>query len=337
MTKKRVGGKNPSGERAHAIHERCRNMPAHAKAIGKTERRPFRAHNISGEALAIDPGAGGLIASVLRGAQPSPQAFGFFYDVPRPLRFVPEAYTDNYGNVVPSSVEDGVAVLCLDGPLEHHDQGMSWGPHSYECLTREIQAALDCGAVEAVVLKMDSPGGVAAGMGEAHKRIRTLVEAYGKPVYAFADEMACSAAYHLASACSEVWTTPAGHVGSVGVILCTIDETKALDKAGVSVDYVVSGARKADLHPGSPVTEQVRAVAQAKVDKLAGQFFRAVASARGKAPGGSALADAAAVQALQAGVFVGDDAVAAGLADGIASWPEFIGYVKRAIRMGQAA
>lgn len=287
--------------------------------------RAFRAVAVAGEALAIDPGAGGLIASVLRGQQPSPQAFGFYYDVPGPLAFDPEA------------IEEGVAVLCVQGPLEHHDSGGGWGPHNYEALTCQIECALEHAEVRALVLKIDSPGGVAAGMGAAHRRIRDLMKAYSKPVYAFADEMACSAAYHLASACREVWGDEASHLGSVGVILCTVDETAALDKAGVKIRYLVTGARKADLHPGQPVTDEALSVAQAKVDKLGRQFFRAVAHARGKAPGGKRLAGPAAVRALQAGVFVGNDAVAAGLADGIASWPKFLGYVKAAVRMGQAA
>lgn len=283
-------------------------------------RRAFRAVAIPGEALAIDPGAGGLIASVLRGAQPSPQAFGFYYDIPGPLVFDPEA------------IDDGVAILCVSGPLEHHDRGSSWGPHNYERLTDQIGCALDHAGVRAVVLKLDTPGGVAAGMGEAHRRIRELKKSSGKPVYAFADEMACSAGYHLASACTELWTTEAGHIGSVGVILCTVDESASLEKMGIKIRYLVTGARKADLHPGAEVTPEVLSVAQAKVDKLGRQFFRAVAHARSKTPGGKALADPAAVRALHAGVFVGDDAVAAGLADGIASWPKFLGYVKTAAR-----
>lgn len=300
------------------------------KRIRRPDPRPFRAATTPGEALAIDPGAGGLLASVLAGKQPSPQAFGFFYDIPRPLRFVPEEYDDGYGNVVPSSIIDGVAVLCVEGPLEHHDHGLSWGPHSYECLVREVECALDHGDVRAVVLKVDSPGGVAAGMGEAHKALRRLSVEYGKPLYGFADEMACSAAYHLISACREVWTTPAGHLGSIGVILCTVDETKRLEKDGVAVEYLVTGQRKADLHPGTAVNDEVKRVAQAKVDKLGRQFFRRVARSRGKAPGGSALATPEAVRGLQAAVFVGDDALRAGLVDGIASYEKFLRLVRGA-------
>lgn len=285
-------------------------------------RRAFRSVATLGEALAIDPGAGGLLASAISGRQPSPQAFGFMYDVPPPLAFDPEA------------TEDGIAVLELSGPIEHHDSGWC---HSYEALAWQAERAMQAGDVRAVVLKIDSPGGVAAGMGEAHKALRILSAKYGKPLYGFADEMACSAAYHLISACREVWTTPAGHIGSVGVILCTVDESKRLEAQGIAVRYLVTGRRKADLHPGTVVTDEVADVAQAKVDKLGRQFFRRVARSRGQAPGGSALSTPEAVRDLQAAVFVGDDAVGAGLADGVASWARFMRLVKGAVMSGAAA
>lgn len=290
--------------------------------VKKLARRAFRAVAVPGEALAIDPGGGGLIASVLRGAQPTPKAFGFYYDVPRSLQFDPEA------------IDAGVATMCIRGPLEHH--ACSW-MHSYECIAHEAERALAHAEVRALAFKIDSPGGVAAGMGETHKFLREMQAQYGKPIFAFANEMACSAAYALASACREVWTTEAGHVGSVGVILCTVDESASLDKMGVKVRYLVTGARKADMHPGTEITEEVLDVAQRKVDKLGAQFFQAVAKARAKAPGGKKLASPDAVRALQAGVFVGSDAVAAGLADGIASWPKFLGYVKQAVAGSRAA
>lgn len=285
------------------------------------ERRPYRAAAVPGEALAIDPGGGGLIASVLHGAQPTPQAFGFYYEIPPPIEFDAKA------------IDEGVAILCVRGPLEHHQ---TYWAHNYEDIEHTVESALAHADTQAAVLKIDSPGGVAAGMGETHARVRELMKAYGKPVYAFANELACSAAYSLASACREVWTTPAGHLGSVGVILGTVDESAMLDKMGIKFRYLVTGARKADLHPGQEVTEDVIKVAQAKVDKLGAQFFASVASARSKAPGGKKLAKPEAVRALQAGVFVGEDAVAVGLADGIASWPTFLGYVKGAVRAGAA-
>lgn len=273
----------------------------------------FRASLTMGEALAIDPGGGGLIASVLAGGAPSPQAFGFWSDLPGPLRFDPEA------------CDEGVAVFNLAGPIEHHDTGW-W--HSYEALQREVELAMKDPSVRAIALKIDSPGGVAAGMGESHRALRRMQDQYGKDVFAHADEMACSAAYNIASACREVWTTPEGNVGSVGVILCTVDETKRLEKEGTAIEYLVTGERKADLHPGTAVTSAVKAVAQAKVDKLGRHFFRAVARARAHA----GLDTPEKVRALQANVYVGADAVGAGLADGVAGWEKFLELVKRAAR-----
>lgn len=278
----------------------------------------FRAQPILGEALAIDPGGGGLIASVLAGAQPSPQAFGFWANVPGPLEFDPEA------------IDDGIAVFCISGPIEHHACGW-WA--SYEAIYREIECAMQCEACKAVVLKIDSPGGVAAGMGENHRAIRRLQKQYRKDCYAFGDELMCSAAYNLGSACKEVWTTPEGHIGSVGVILCTVDETKRLERDGVAVEYLVTGKRKADLHPGTAITSDVKAVAQAKVDKLGRHFFRSVARARAHA----GLDTPEKVRALQAGVYVGKDAVKNGLADGVCSWDSFLRIVKRAANQSKRA
>lgn len=272
----------------------------------------FRPQPTLGEALAIDPGGGGLLASVIRGGQPSPQAFGFFSYAPGPLEFDQEA------------IEDGIAILEINGPLEHHDYGW-W--HSYESIAVQVEEALKCSACNALVLKIDSPGGVAAGMGENHRAIVRLQAQYKKDCFAFGDELMCSAAYNLGSACKEIWTTPEGHIGSVGVILCTVDETKRLEKEGTAVEYLVTGKRKADMHPGTAITDDVKAVAQVKVDKLGRHFFRAVAKARAHT---GILTTPEDVRALQAGVFVGNDAVKAGLADGVAGWDEFLRLVKRA-------
>ncbi len=159
-------------------------------------------------------------------------------------------------------------------------------------------------------------------MGETHAEIRRLQRVTGKGIVAYLNQMACSAAYHVASACSEIWMPAEGVAGSVGVILCTVDETAALEKAGVAVRYVVTGKRKADLHPGQPVTDDVIKVAQEKVDLLGSMFFNAVGSARG--------ISASRVEGYQAGVFVGQQAKDARLVDEIGSWGQFLALVRKA-------
>ena len=286
---------------------------AHVAQQGARERRAWR-EAPTAEALAFDRWRlGSLIggepgeARVVR-----PSAFGLFFDWPSPLRFLGDD-----GRPLPGCLtDDGIAILTISGPLEHH---ASWWA-SYDDIAAQVEAALRYSATRALVLKIDSPGGVVAGMGQAHRAIRRLQRETGKPVIAWVDETACSAAYNIACACSEIWMPPEAQVGSIGVILCTIDESEHLKKEGIAVRYVVSGKRKADMHPGAPITDDVLREAQGKVDQLADAFFAAVARSRGMTP--------AAVAALEAAVFVGETAVEVGLADGVSDWPAFLGTLR---------
>jgi len=284
-----------------------------AERLGARPRRaPFRERPNPTEALAMDRSLFASFgkANVWNIVQPS--AYGMYFDVPAPMQFDPKSILDG-----------GIAVLNLQGPIGHHSD---WWWCNYEDLAMHIRCALEHGDVRAAVLKIDSPGGVAAGMQESHKAIRRMRKEFGKPIFAYVDEMACSAAYHVASACTEIWMPGSAIVGSVGVIMCTVDESEALDKAGIKVRYVVTGKRKADLHPGQPVTDDVLRVAQEKVDAHGRMFFDAVGKARAHAG-----LDPKRVESYQAAVFLGSKAIGAGLADGLASYPRFLSLVRASL------
>lgn len=251
----------------------------------RTEQRQFRATEQSGQHLLAM----------------QPEAFSFCYF---------GGYEDN---VVTA---DGIAIVTISGPLEHHP---SWFD-SYDAITSRIEEAMNDGTVRAVVMCIDSPGGDASGVEEAHRKIVALKKAIGKPLCAYSNENCYSAAYWLAASADEIWLPPTGGAGSVGVIAAAIDCTAANEKAGVKVELVTTGARKADGHPDRPLTDDVVKVLQARVDQLGKVFFASVGESREMKP--------EAVQALQAGVFLGQDAVAAGLADGVASWDEFMAAVR---------
>jgi signal peptide peptidase SppA len=184
-----------------------------------------------------------------------------------------------------------------------------FGGDGYDAIQARFAAALDDGAVRAVVLRVDSPGGEVAGCFEAARTMRTAASTKGKPVVAYADEMACSAAYALACIADEIVVPDTGVVGSVGVIATLAEESAALAAEGIAVAVITSGAAKADGHPAVPLADDARARIQAEVDYLADVFAGEVAGARGMTP--------AAVRGLEARVFYGPAAVAAGLADRI--------------------
>lgn len=285
-------------------------VKALAKLAGARPRRAqFRERPSPTEALAMDRSLFSALGPPGAWHVMQPSAWGMYFDVPAPMKFDTSVILDG-----------GIAVLNLHGPIGHHTD---WYWSNYEDLAKHVQCALEHSEVRAVVLKIDSPGGVAAGMQEAHKAIRRMQKATGKGVFGFVDEMACSAAYHVGSACCELWGTRSCIAGSVGVILCTVDETEALEKHGIKVRYVVTGKRKADLHPGQPVDDEVLKIAQAHVDAHGQMFFKAVGKARAHAG-----LDAAKVESYQAAVFLGKDALRAGLIDGVSSYPRFLSRLR---------
>lgn len=218
------------------------------------------------------------------------------------------------------SGEAGVIVVDIHGPLEHHEHPCF---ASFENITRIVCAVLDRSDVRAVVMRIDSPGGVANGMSQASQAIRSHADRAGKPLYVYVDEQACSAAYGIACAADEIWGPPTAEVGSVGVILPVCDVTAANEAAGVRVDLITTGARKGDGDPNKPLTDDVRAALQERVNAIGEDFFALVSGRRGMSVDE--------VRGLEAGVFVGSAAVDAGLMDGVASFAEFLAIVTASV------
>jgi capsid assembly protease len=216
-------------------------------------------------------------------------------------------------------IDEGLAIVSITGPLEHH--GMGWWFDSYDAIVARIELAFKDDEARAVVMCFDSPGGDASGVEEAHRKIRALQKQYDKPLVAYSNEGCYSAAYWLACAASDIWVPATGGVGSVGVIAAAVDCTEANKKHGVRIELVTTGKRKADGHPDRPLTDEILGVMQARVDQIGDVFFASVAKSREMKPDE--------VKALQAGVFLGDEAVEAGLADGVAGWDEFLDLVRQ--------
>ncbi|HTQ46655.1 MAG TPA: S49 family peptidase [Polyangiaceae bacterium] len=216
----------------------------------------------------------------------------------------------------------GVCIVRIRGPLEHHTAGKNMCWDSYEDLVARAACAFEDSGVNAVVLDIDSPGGEAAGSMQCHRMLRKLRQQSGKPLYAYANETACSAAYAIASACDEIWLPDTGVAGSIGVIATLFDRMKANDREGIIKELITSGEFKTDGHADRPITDGVRSRMQARVDRFADVFWDVVAAAR--------KTSSRAVASLEAGVFVGQDAVRVGIADGVMARDAFIDLVSRA-------
>jgi signal peptide peptidase SppA len=175
------------------------------------------------------------------------------------------------------SVEDGIGVVSIEGPILRKPDLFArifFGATSSEEIGDAIREAAGRNDIKAVFLNIDSPGGTVAGTPELANAVAALDKK--KPVYAFSSGLMCSAAYWVASQARAIYATPSAQVGSIGVVQAVIDNSAALDKAGIKVEVFSVGKYKAMGAPGTPLTDDQRELISSNLAEIAGEFHAAV-------------------------------------------------------------
>jgi signal peptide peptidase SppA len=188
------------------------------------------------------------------------------------------------------------------------------GPLSYQELRAAFDNALSDASVEAIVMRIESPGGMASGLFDLSDHV--FSSRGKKPIIASLDDYAYSAAYGFAAACDEIWITRTGGAGSVGVISYHVDQSRWEQNMGVTVTQIYSGEHKADMSPHAPLSDTARTWLQERMDSVRGLFAATVAKYRGM--------ELSAVLATEAQVYQGADAVAIGFADRVGTFAELM-------------
>ena len=210
-----------------------------------------------------------------------------------------------------STTADGVAIVRLLGPLM---KGWSkYGGTSTIDARRQLRAAAVDKKVKGVLLAIDSPGGTAAGTAELADEVQAAGRA--KPLHAFIEDTGASAAYWAASQAGRITANRGAMVGSIGTMAVLYDVSKAAEKQGVEPVVFTTGPYKAMGVEGAAITAEQREYWQGVVDKLNEGFLDAVSRGRGFGKEGlDAVSDGR--------VWVGKDAQALGLIDGVGSFDD---------------
>lgn len=205
-----------------------------------------------------------------------------------------------------------VAVVPVRGPLMQH---MGWCA-SYEAIRACVTEALSLNP-DAVLLDVESPGGLVAGCFETAIGIRAACEAAGVPLHAYVNGQATSAAYALVSVAERITVPSTGVVGSIGVLEGIVDETARDSAMGIRYTLIGSGARKTDTQSHTPLTEAAVQAMQARVDGMAQVFFEHVSVFRPQL-------SVEALAAMEAAMVFGQQAVTAGLADALGTFDDAV-------------
>ena len=213
----------------------------------------------------------------------------------------------------PVTMQDGVAMISLEGVLAKRANLMQKvsGGTSTQVVGQQFAAALADDSVKGIVLLVDSPGGTVDGTQALADQI---YNARGtKPLIAYVDGACCSAAYWIASACDSIYidgdTTA---VGSIGIIATHVDKSMQEAQAGVRVTEITAGKFKGIGSSHGPLGAG-EVVMQATADHYYSVFLNTVARNRGVS------VETVAADMAEGQVFLGRQAIDAGLVDGVAT------------------
>jgi protease IV len=152
---------------------------------------------------------------------------------------------------------------------------------SAERIVSALKSAFEDANAQAVVLRINSPGGSPVQAGIVNDEIRRLKAIHKKKVYAVLEEVCASGAYYIAVAADEIYTDKASIVGSIGVLMDGFGFTGAMQKFGVERRLYTAGENKGMNDPFSPESEKQKAYTQAMLDQIHKQFIRVVKEGRG--------------------------------------------------------
>lgn len=167
--------------------------------------------------------------------------------------------------------------------------------------------------ISRVIFSIDSPGGSVDGIQELTSVIKSA-RLQGIEFIAIADSLCCSAAYWLACACDRVFlSSSTARIGSVGVVIVHEDLSKKDEQEGKFVTEIVAGQYKRIDSEHKPLAEDGKLILQGQVDYIYSLFVEEIAINR-------AIPIEKVVSEIGDGrIFIGQQAVVNGLADGIYS------------------
>jgi protease-4 len=183
-----------------------------------------------------------------------------------------------------------------------------------DSLARLIRQARMDKDIQAVVLRVDSPGGSVQASEHIYRELQAL-RAAGKPVVVSMGDLAASGGYYISAPADEIWASPVTLTGSIGIfaIIPTVDKT--LGKVGVSVDGVGTTPLAAQMRLDRPLGPEARTLIQSEIERGYDVFLERVSSGRNKT---REQVDSIA----QGRVWAGADAKRLGLVDGLGSFDD---------------
>lgn len=174
-----------------------------------------------------------------------------------------------------------------------------------------LQNAEEDKQLQAIILRIDSPGGAVGPTQEIYEEIQRIDKK--KPIYASFGSIAASGGYYIGAATRKIWANPGTLTGSIGVIMEFMDLSKLYEFAKVSPQTVKAGRYKDAGNPSRSLTPEEKDMMDRLIAGVHKQFIGDIMKRRaGKIKGDI-------TELAQGQIFSGESAMEAGLVDSMGS------------------
>jgi protease-4 len=205
-----------------------------------------------------------------------------------------------------NAISDGmcnVAVLPIEGVIlpfaGYDDYSLVTTPGMVRSFIDDMN---DDEFVQAVVFEINSPGGTPV----ASEQISEMIQDLTIPNISLIGDLGASGGYMIAAAADTVLASPMSDVGSIGVTMSYVENSKQNEEEGLTFVELSSGKFKDAGNPNKPLSDEERALFESDLDLVHKQFVSKVALMRNlPVEKVEALADGSTmpgVRALEAGL-----------------------------------
>jgi protease-4 len=201
--------------------------------------------------------------------------------------------------------EQNVAIVIASGDIMFGEQ--SPGKIGADSTASLLRRARNSDAVQAVVLRVDSPGGSAFAAEVIADEVMAL-RAAGKPVVASMSSVAASGGYSISMHADKIIASSSTITGSIGVFGMFPTYQRSLETIGVTTDGVGTTPWSGEFQPNREMSSQTKQLLQLFVEDTYEDFISSVATSR-------SLEKSAVDQIGQGQVWTGTEALANGLVD----------------------
>jgi protease IV len=177
-----------------------------------------------------------------------------------------------------------IAVVTLDGPIVSGRGGRQLSPlgnssAGADTIAAALREAAADESVDAIVLRVESPGGSVTGSETIWREVVRSREA-GKPVVASMGAVAASGGYYVSMSADAIVANPGTITGSIGVITGKLIARDLKARLGIGSDGVRTNANADAWSPNAPFTDEQQLQVEAEADLFYTDFIQRVAQGR---------------------------------------------------------